>query len=143
MTTLVNLRIRSTSQTRTATCTTIRLYIVSIMSITIDMERPGRFDLVIAPDVACQVEAIDRKYISLIRQTIHEQLAHAPTTPTRNRKPLRGEASLETTWQLRFGPRNRLRLFYDVDALCRRVCVLAAGEKLGTKLYVNGEEIQL
>ena len=39
-------------------------------------------------EVRRHLAAIDRKYHSLIRQTIEQQLSHQPDVETRNRKPL-------------------------------------------------------
>jgi mRNA-degrading endonuclease RelE of RelBE toxin-antitoxin system len=86
---------------------------------------------------------VDRKYHSLIRAAIEEQLLFEPDTETRNRKPLRQPAPFEATWELRCGPQNRFRVLYGIDHERREVQVQAIGIKIGDKLVVGGEEIEL
>lgn len=52
-------------------------------------------------EVRRQLAAIDRKYHSLIRRTIEQQLSHQSGVETRNRKPLQRSASLGADWELR------------------------------------------
>ena len=87
--------------------------------------------------------AIEKKYHSLIRTTIEEQLVFDPEVETRNRKPLARDVDFEADWELRFGPDNRFRVFYAVDSAARKVSILAIGVKRGSKLTIGGEEIQL
>jgi prevent-host-death family protein len=65
--------------------------------------------------------AIEKKYHSLIRTTIEEQLVFDPEVETRNRKPLARDVDFEADWELRFGPDNRFRVFYAVDSAARKV----------------------
>jgi hypothetical protein len=44
---------------------------------------------------------------------------------------------------LRFGPNNRLRVFYEVNMEEHEVVVLAIGVKEGNRLWVGGEEFIL
>ena len=44
-------------------------------------------------------------------------------------------------WELRFGPRNRFRVFYQIDHENRRVRIVASGEKDRNRLFVGGEEV--
>jgi hypothetical protein len=99
-----------------------------------------KFEIEYAPEVAGHLLFIDRKYHSLIRRTIHEQLQSAPEVETRNRKPLERATSMEATWELRFGPANRLRVFYTTDVIQRIVRVSAVGVKDGNRLFIGGEE---
>jgi hypothetical protein len=71
---------------------------------------------------------------------LERQLGFEPTTPTRNRKPLRGPNALGAEWELRCGPGNRHRVFYDVDHGARRVSVLAIGVKKRDQLMIGNEE---
>jgi len=82
-------------------------------------------------------------YYSLIRTTIEEQLSDEPDVTTRNRKPLKRPVFFEATWELRFGPRNQFRVFYDIDQTQHVVSVLAIGVKRGNRLFIGGEEIRL
>ena len=89
------------------------------------------------------LEQVDRKYLSLIRRTIDEQLHYEPLIQTRNRKPLVHEIWPGASWELRFGPGNRFRVFYDVDEQDRRIVIIAIGVKIGSRLRVGGKEVQL
>jgi hypothetical protein len=46
------------------------------------------------------------------------------------------------TWELRFGPANRLRVFYEIDFTTRSVQVLAIGVKERNRLFIGGEEFE-
>lgn len=89
------------------------------------------------------LRAIDAKYHRLIRAEIEEQLQHEPGTKTRNRKPLRQPAPFEATWELRFGPDNRFRVFYGINRERREVQIQAVGVKEGDRLLVAGKEVEL
>ena len=98
------------------------------------------FTLIFAPEIREHLNAIERKYHSSIRQTIKEQLGYAPDVQTKNRKPLEQPAPYEAAWELRFGPNNRFRVFYEVDIEQRQVSVLAIGIKEGNRLFIGDEE---
>ena len=106
------------------------------------MVRRQPFALVYAPAVKHHLRAIERQHYSLIRETLENQLRFEPDTETRNRKPLRQPAAFEAQWELRFGPDNRFRVFYEVDRESRTVCILAIGVKERDRLFVGGEEIE-
>ena len=95
-----------------------------------------------APEAIEHLDSIDSKYHRLLRRTINEQLTHTPTDETRNRKPLDQPAPFEATWELRCGPENRFRAFYDVDAEAQAVQVLAIGVKVRNRLLIGGEEYE-
>jgi hypothetical protein len=59
------------------------------------MNAKSRFDLIYAPQVKGHLQAIERKYHSLIRRTIKTQLQFEPNVETRNRKPLKRPVELE------------------------------------------------
>jgi hypothetical protein len=101
------------------------------------------FDIQYDPEVRTHLQFIERKYYSLVRQTIEEQLTHEPDIETRNRKPLLRTADLDADWELRFGPDNRFRVFYSVDAATRSVQIMAIGVKKGNRLAIAGEEFEL
>ena len=107
------------------------------------MGKEPNFTFIYAPLVSNHVRSIDRKYHSLIRQTIEQQLTHEPTNETLNRKPLQRSVELGATWEIRFGPNNRFRVFYDVDEAERTVIILAIGVKDQNRLTIGGEEIEL
>jgi mRNA-degrading endonuclease RelE of RelBE toxin-antitoxin system len=89
------------------------------------------------------LKAIEPKYYSLIRTEIEKRLKYQPTAEARNRKPLKRPARLGGEWELRLGPDNRFRVFYEVDTEQREVNILAVGVKEGNRLLVGGEEIKL
>jgi mRNA-degrading endonuclease RelE of RelBE toxin-antitoxin system len=102
----------------------------------------SRFTIIFASDVVDHLVWIESKYHRLIRKTIREQLSHTPAQSTRNRKPLAQPAPFGSTWELRLGPHNRFRVFYEVDAEARTVAVLAIGIKQGNRLLIGGEEYE-
>lgn len=53
------------------------------------MASTHEFELVYAPITKSQLKAIDRKFWSLVRQEIENQLRHEPDVETRNRKPMK------------------------------------------------------
>jgi mRNA-degrading endonuclease RelE of RelBE toxin-antitoxin system len=97
--------------------------------------------LIYAPGVKRHLGAIERRHYPLIRATLEEQLRFEPDAETRNRKPLRQPAVLEAQWELRFGPDNRFRVFYEIDHENRAVYVLAIGVKERERLLIGGEEL--
>ena len=107
------------------------------------MARGSTFTIIYAPQMYKHLAWIERKYHRLVATTIKEQLARTPTTETRNRKPLEEPASFGATWELRFGPKNSFRIFYDVNHGEKTVSVLAIGVKEGNRLFIAGEEFEL
>jgi len=100
------------------------------------------FRLCFAPEAIEHLAAIESKYHGLLRRTIKGQLTHVPTEETRNRKPLDQPAPFEASWELRCGPDNRFRIFYDVDSASQEVNVLAVGVKDRSRLLIGGEEYE-
>lgn len=97
---------------------------------------------VYAPEVKQHLRSIEREHYAEIRDTIQEQLLFEPDAGSRNRKPLRKPAILEAQWELRFGPDNRFRVFYEIDRLERSVLILAIGVKDRNRLFIGGEEVE-
>ena len=56
---------------------------------------------------------------------------HEPDIPARNRKPLLRGAAIGATWELRCGPGNSFRIFYDVHRDQHLVVILALARKVG------------
>ena len=103
--------------------------------------RQGRgFALIFAPEVVAHLETMDRKFHGLIRKQIRFRLASEPEKETRNRKPLDVPARFGAQWELRFGPGNRFRVFYEVDTNARTVTILAIGVKDRNVLRIGAEE---
>lgn len=107
------------------------------------MNSKRAFELVYAPQVKEHLKAIECKYYGLIRQEIEAQLQFEPDVETRNRKPLKRAVVFEAEWEIRFGPNNRFRVFYEVDRDARAVYILTIGVKVRDRLYIGGEEVEL
>jgi mRNA-degrading endonuclease RelE of RelBE toxin-antitoxin system len=107
------------------------------------MAKQLKYVLSFAPEVIEHLDMMESKYHGLLRRAIREQLTYAPTEETRNRKPLDQPAPFEASWELRCGPDNRFRVFYDVDSASRAVQVLAIGMKDRNRLLIGGEECEL
>ncbi|MFC2036439.1 type II toxin-antitoxin system RelE/ParE family toxin [Chloroflexota bacterium] len=106
------------------------------------MNSKRAFELVYAPQVKEHLKAIERKYYGLIRREIEVQLQFGPEVETRNRKPLKRAVAFEAEWELRFGPNNRFRVFYEVDRDAGAVYILAIGVKVRDRLTIAGEEVE-
>lgn len=106
------------------------------------MKASAKFTIVYPHVIKRHLRFIERKYYSLIRETIEQQLSYEPDVETRNRKPLK-RLALGATWEIRFGHQNRFRVFYRVDREKREVIILAIGEKKGNRLLIGGEEIEI
>ena len=105
------------------------------------MAKRTSYYLVYAPEVRAHVDAIDRRYHRQLREAIKEQLSFSPQVETRNRKPLeRSPGPFGATWELRFGPDKRFRVFYEVVVESRQVWILAIGEKDHARLFIAGKE---
>jgi hypothetical protein len=98
------------------------------------------FTIAFAEEVIAHLRAIERKDHSLIRETIDEQLQFEPDRETRNRKPLKRRAFFEADWELRFGPKNCFRAFYNIDFESLVSRIRAIGIKEGDRLFIGGEE---
>ena len=106
------------------------------------MAKKPRFALVYAGAVKQHLRAIETKYHSLIRSAVETQLTHEPDVETRNRKPLKRPIAFGADWELRLGPDNRFRVFYQVNAESHEVRVLAIGIKERNRLFFGGEEFE-
>ena len=99
-----------------------------------------KFQLKYLPVFLQHMEFIEKKYWRLVRKTIELQLQYEPAIETRNRKPL-NPAEEFGSWELRFGPQNRFRVFYDIREDKRIVQINAIGIKEGNDLMIAGQEI--
>jgi hypothetical protein len=106
------------------------------------MAKKPPFALVYADDVKQHLRAIEPKYHSLIQAAVEAQLLHEPDGETRNRKPLQRPIAFGADWELRLGPENRFRVFYQVNAERREVRVLAVGVKDRSRLFIGTEEFE-
>ena len=107
------------------------------------MVRRRPYTLVYAPQIKEHLRAIDRQHHALIRETLEMQLRFEPDVETRNRKPLRQPAVFEAQWEIRFGPDNRFRVFYEIDRENWNVYILAVGLKERDRLVIGKEEVRL
>lgn len=103
--------------------------------------KTAAFVIVYSAEVKQHLRAIDPKHHSLIRSQTEEQLLYQPVVETRNRKPLQRAMASGAEWELRLGPNNRFRVFYQVDMDRREVTILAIGLKEGNRLTIAGEEV--
>jgi mRNA-degrading endonuclease RelE of RelBE toxin-antitoxin system len=106
------------------------------------VKRP-KYTLMYAPITKSHLKTIDRKYYSLIKTAIESSLQHEPDSETINRKPLKRQVDFDAEWELRFGPDNRFRVFYDIDMKAHEVHILAIGEKQRDRIFIGGKEIKL
>jgi hypothetical protein len=104
------------------------------------MARRRKFVLVFAPETVEHMNAIELKYHGLIERKIAEQLGYSPERATRHRKPLDEPGPHGATWELRLGPQNRFRVFYETDAAAWKIHVLAIGVKERERLFIGGKE---
>src|SRR4030043_593682 len=111
--------------------------------IIVNMTPKQRFVLVYAPITKLHLKTIERKYYSLVRATIENKLQFEPDVETRNRKPLKRPVTFEAEWELRFGPDNRFRVFYDINIESHEVYILAIGMKEGNRLLIGGKEVKI
>lgn len=109
----------------------------------VTMTPSRQFELIYPPVIKRHLKAIEPKYWSLIRDSLDTQLRFEPDGETRNRKPLKRPIVFGATWELRFGPDNCFRAFYRIDYDEKQVILLAIGEKMGNRVIIGGEEIEL
>ena len=105
------------------------------------MKRP-KFQIFYSGEVYSHVLSIDKKYWTLIKDKVEEQLSHEPDCETKNRKPL-SSPPIDDRWELGFGPQNCFRVFYKIDKSQNEVLILAVGIKIKEKLYIGKKEIKL
>jgi hypothetical protein len=116
------------------------LFVVTIIIVT--MTKKQKYTLIYAPITKSHLEAIDQKYFTLIRTSIENYLQYDPDIETRNRKPLKRQVTFEAEWELRFGPDNRFRVFYDIEMGSHNIHILAIGEKERDHLIIGRKEIK-
>jgi hypothetical protein len=106
------------------------------------MAKKPPFTLLYAGEVKDHLKAIEAKHHPVIQAEIETRLLYEPDVETRNRKPLKRPISFGADWELRLGPGNRFRVFYQIHAEAREVRVLAIGVKDRNRLYFGGEEFE-
>ena len=101
------------------------------------------YTITFAESTVAHLKAIDKKHYSLIKESIEKLLINEPLAPTKNRKPLERESVFGDAWEIRFGPKNIFRVFYQVNEETNEVTILAIGTKKGNTLTIGGEVIDL
>ena len=114
---------------------------VTIIMVT--MASQQRFEIIYPLIIKGHLQAIEPKFYSLIRESLEAQLHHQPDLETRNRKPLKRPVIFGANWEIRFGPVNRFQAFYRIDYDKQQVILLAICEKIGNRLFVGGEEVEI
>ena len=107
------------------------------------MTKRKPYEILYDDEVAGHMAAIDKKYHSLVRREIENQLTYEPDKETLNKGPLEKPSILGIAWRLRFGPDNTLRVYYRFDAVIHEVYILAVGIKAKNRLYLGGKEFQI
>jgi hypothetical protein len=107
------------------------------------MTKRHKFTLIYAPITKSHLRTRERKYYSVIRSAIESHLQYEPDMETKNRKPLTRQVAFEAEWELRLGPDNRFRVFYDIDMDSHEVHILTIGEKDRNCLVIGGKEVKL
>ena len=102
-----------------------------------------RFEHIYPPIIKQHLKFIESKYYSFIRKSLEEQVQFQPDVETRNRKPLKRPVVQGAKWEVRFGPTNRFRVFYRIDYNKGQVILLAIGEKIGNRLLIAGEGVEI
>ena len=111
--------------------------------IMVTMISSQRFEIIYPPIIKQHLKAIEPKYYSLIRKSLETWLQYQPDNETENRKPLKRPVIFGAKWETRFGPGNRFRAFYRIDYDNAQIILLAIGEKVGNRLFIGGEEVEI
>lgn len=146
---LARLRVRTTCDGRptshlvshSATERVDKTFKMTIIMVIMTKRQP--FALIYGDEVKVHLRAIEAKHHSLIASEIEDQLRFQPDVETRNRKPLQRPVAFGAEWELRLGPDNRFRAFYQVKSETRQVLILAIGVKERNRLLIGGEEFEL
>ncbi len=100
----------------------------------------GAYRIEITRDALGHVRALPKKYQALVLRTLRTRLAYEPAAEARNRVILTLPAPFGAHWELRFGPRNRLRAFYTIEGAT--VLIVAIGVKERERLHIGHEEVR-
>jgi mRNA interferase RelE/StbE len=96
------------------------------------------FEIRFSKDAESHLKRFSARDQRIILDAIDENLAHQPSSTTRNRKLLRENPV--ATWELRV---REFRVLYNVDDEKVTVLVVAIAVKDGNKFIVDGEEYSL
>jgi len=101
-----------------------------------------RYRIIYDPEIIYQLNAIERRYHSLIRIIVETQLSYEPEHETLNRKLMVRTTPFGARWEFRFGDNNQFRVFYSFNPEKRLVHILAIGVKHRERLYIGGKEVR-
>lgn len=90
-------------------------------------------------DALEHVRALPKKHHQLILRVLRSDLAGDPTTETHNLKRLTLPAPFAAHFELRFGPQNCFRAFFQIDG--DTVLVVAVGVKERERLRIGKLEV--
>ncbi len=99
----------------------------------------GSYRIEITRDAVEHIRALPKRHHGFVLRALRAGLAHEPAKETRNRKLLTLPAPFGAHWELRFGPQNRFRAFYTIEAAT--VVVVAVGMKDRERLRIGHEEV--
>ncbi|MCI0333753.1 MAG: type II toxin-antitoxin system RelE/ParE family toxin [Planctomycetes bacterium] len=92
-----------------------------------------------SPETEAHLQALTARQRPIVFDAVDSQLAHEPTTETRNRKPIRPNPI--APWELRV---RNLRVYYDIaEEPEQLVTVVAVGVKRRDRVFIGGKEMQL
>ena len=101
-----------------------------------------KYTIIYDPETYSHFKNLDKKYWTVIKDKIEEQLLNNPDTVTTNKKPL-SKPPIDNQWELRFGPNNIFRVFYYINEDKMEVWIIAIGKKIKEKLYIGNKVIKL
>jgi mRNA-degrading endonuclease RelE of RelBE toxin-antitoxin system len=93
------------------------------------------FDIDFTPEAKVDLKSLRKFEQQEVIDGVQKQLVYEPTVETRNRKKLRPNEVAD--WEARIGT---FRVFYNVDEEAGLVTIEAIGFKVGSQLFIRGEE---
>ncbi len=97
-------------------------------------------EIILSPEALDHLAAFTARQRRIVLDAIGTHLTHHPTTPTRQRKPLRPNPL--ASWELRVG---QFRVYYQVESTGDEdtVYVIAVGKKVRNRVIIAGVEVEL
>lgn len=105
--------------------------------------KTNAYRLVYDTEFISQLKYIERRYHSVIRASIENNLIYEPDKQNRSREQLKRAVEWGARWELRCGEENEYRVFYSVYPNQSEVHILAVGIKVRERLYISGKEVEL
>jgi mRNA-degrading endonuclease RelE of RelBE toxin-antitoxin system len=97
-----------------------------------------RFHIEYSPDAVEHLQSLTAFQRALVVDGVDTSLTHQPTVETRNRKLMK--PNLFAQWELRI---RNLRVFYKVHVDDRVVSICGVGVKVGNRVRIANEELEL